>query len=215
MEPSDEQLLNYGREENIAQRIEEEMKSRGWSQVKLAKEMAARGYPIHQSAISKIIRPPSGDNRRSVSVDEALGFAKTFNVDLVDLLVPDHLIKLKRSDQKFDLDVANGAGAASDLIQNELRLSRLVDYVVDACTDEERGAARVEALRLEHERLKPLIHSLDTSRASPNGDPDPFGRGKYDPEVGSEYYLDVPAGRFRFIQEVLNRLDKRTSQDGK
>jgi hypothetical protein len=209
-------LADFGSEDNIPQRIQEEMKARGWSQAKLSKEMAARGYPIHQSAISKIINPPGGDGRRSVTVDEALGFAKTFGIELADLLVPSHIIALKRSDQRFFQRVEGGAHTAQKLIGAEYSLPGQADSVAEACQDEERGAARVEALRRDYERLKPIVESLDTSGPAANGDPDPFGRGKYDPETGaSEYYIDSDAGRFRFIQEVLDRLDKRSANDGK
>jgi transcriptional regulator with XRE-family HTH domain len=212
---TDSFLADFGSEENIAQRIQEEMKARGWSQAKLSKEMAARGYPIHQSAISKIINPPGGDGRRSVSVDEALGLAKTFGIELADLLVPSYVIALKRSDQKFFQRVEGGAHTARQLLEAEYSLPGLAERVAKACQDEERGPARVEALRRDYERLKPIVASLDTSGPSANGDPDPFGRGKYDPDTGvSEYYIDSDAGRFRFIQEVLDRLDKGSANDG-
>src|SRR5688572_2896586 len=41
-------------EENMAARVAWEMRRRGWSQERLAREMAEAGCPLHQSAISKI-----------------------------------------------------------------------------------------------------------------------------------------------------------------
>lgn len=83
------------REENLAHRIEYEMQGRGWSQERLATEMAAVGHPIHQSAISKIINPKGG-KRRTISVDEAVGFARVFETDLESLLLP---VAIARNDE--------------------------------------------------------------------------------------------------------------------
>jgi transcriptional regulator with XRE-family HTH domain len=79
--------LGIMREDHVASRIEYEIDRRGWSQERLAAEMAEVGHPLHQSAISKIINPKGG-RRRTVSVDEALGFAKVFGISLEDLLLP-------------------------------------------------------------------------------------------------------------------------------
>jgi transcriptional regulator with XRE-family HTH domain len=128
MEADLSQLVNeYGSEENIAERIREELKARGWSQAKLAKEMAANGYAIHQSAISKIVAPPSGDGRRSVSVDEALGFAKTFGVELQELLVPGYRLFLNRAGKL----IAQGAAAFRAKIQTEAEYQALIRQVTD------------------------------------------------------------------------------------
>lgn len=75
------------REENVARRIEYEMQQRGWSQERLAKEMSEAGFPVHQSAISKIINRRDG-KRRTIGVDEAIGFAKVFGVSLESLVAP-------------------------------------------------------------------------------------------------------------------------------
>ncbi|WP_157430640.1 helix-turn-helix domain-containing protein [Actinomadura macra] len=79
--------LGLMREENLAERIEYEMRHRRWSQERLAAEMAKAGHPIHQSAISKIIKPKDG-KRRTISVDEAIGFAKVFETSLEGLMSP-------------------------------------------------------------------------------------------------------------------------------
>ncbi|MET8987736.1 helix-turn-helix transcriptional regulator [Nonomuraea wenchangensis] len=75
-----------GPETNIALRIEYEMRRRGWSQERLSKEMADAGCPIHQSSISKILNPRG--KRRTISVDEAVAFAKVFGTTLDDVLLP-------------------------------------------------------------------------------------------------------------------------------
>ncbi|MFG2001776.1 helix-turn-helix domain-containing protein [Spirillospora sp. NPDC048911] len=74
-------------EDSLARRIAWEMDVRGWSQERLAKEMTDAGHPFHQSSISKIVKPKDG-KRRSISVDDALGFAKVFEVPLDELLIP-------------------------------------------------------------------------------------------------------------------------------
>lgn len=74
-------------EENLARRIKYEMERRGWSQERLAREMTEAGYPIHQTSVGKIVSPGSG-KRRSISVDDALGFSKVFGIPLQELLIP-------------------------------------------------------------------------------------------------------------------------------
>jgi transcriptional regulator with XRE-family HTH domain len=79
--------LGLMKERYLAFRINYEMKRRGWSQERLANEMAKAGHPLHQSAISKILNAKDG-KRRTISVDEALGFAKVFGSPLESLLLP-------------------------------------------------------------------------------------------------------------------------------
>lgn len=74
-------------EGNLARRIAWEMERRGWSQERMAKEMTDAGYPLHQSSVSKIVNPKDG-KRRAISVDDALGFAHVFGIDLEELLIP-------------------------------------------------------------------------------------------------------------------------------
>lgn len=86
-EPKSMQSVFGMREGHVARRIEYEMEKRGWSQERLAKEMADAGYPIHQSAISKIVNPREG-KRRTIGVDEAIGFARVFGTSLDSLALP-------------------------------------------------------------------------------------------------------------------------------
>lgn len=85
------------KEENVARRIVYEMQQRGWSQERLAKEMSEAGYPIHQSAISKIVSPREG-KRRTIGVEEAIGFARVFGTSLESLALP--LIATKSAEVK-------------------------------------------------------------------------------------------------------------------
>lgn len=92
----DNLVAQMGDEGNLALRIKDLMKEKGWSQTRLSKEMESAGHPIHQTAISKIVNPPKGDGRRSVTVQEAIGFAKVFDIDLEDLVVPSFALVSKR-----------------------------------------------------------------------------------------------------------------------
>ncbi len=72
-------------EENLARRITFEREARGWSYDGTAKRLADAGCPIQASAIFKIEK---GQPRRRISVDELVAFARVFEVDVNELLVP-------------------------------------------------------------------------------------------------------------------------------
>lgn len=72
-------------EDVLARRIAFERKSRNWSPGGLANLMTKAGAPMNQSAIWKI---ENGKPRRRITVDEAIAFAKVFDVPLDELLTP-------------------------------------------------------------------------------------------------------------------------------
>jgi transcriptional regulator with XRE-family HTH domain len=72
-------------EENVARRIKLEREARGWSTATLADRLTDAGYPLNQSAVWRI---ESGEPRRRVNLDEAIGFAKVFDVSLDNLVGP-------------------------------------------------------------------------------------------------------------------------------
>lgn len=72
-------------EENVARRIKMEREARGWSTATLAERLTDAGYPLNQSAVWRI---ESGEPRRRVNLDEAIGFAKVFDVSLDNLVGP-------------------------------------------------------------------------------------------------------------------------------
>lgn len=74
-------------ETNVARRVEHEITRRGWSQDRVAKEMTSAGHPMHQSSVSKIVSPKDG-KRRSISVDDLLGFAEIFGLTIEELMAP-------------------------------------------------------------------------------------------------------------------------------
>jgi transcriptional regulator with XRE-family HTH domain len=72
-------------EENAAERVQLERERRGWSTGELAKRMTEAGYPINQSSVWRI---ESGEPRRRINLNEAIGFAKVFDLSLEDFLGP-------------------------------------------------------------------------------------------------------------------------------
>lgn len=80
-------LKELGREAHLATRIAEELKARGWSQERLAREMTRVGCPVPQSAISKIVKPGRG-GPRAITVDEAIALSRVFDIPLEALLLP-------------------------------------------------------------------------------------------------------------------------------
>lgn len=80
-------LAEFGAEQILAERITSERQARGWSQSELARQLKALGYEaIGQTVISRIERP--GEERRAIRVDEAIAFARVFDLPLGDLMLP-------------------------------------------------------------------------------------------------------------------------------
>jgi transcriptional regulator with XRE-family HTH domain len=84
-------VRELGREENLASRIAVERNARKWTQLELAREMADIGCPIPQTAISKIEKPQTG-GRRAITVDEAIAFAKVFEIPFGELFLPTDML---------------------------------------------------------------------------------------------------------------------------
>lgn len=72
-------------EENLARRIAFEREARGWTYEGTAKRMTNIGCPIQPTAIYKIEK---GQPRRRISVDELVAFAKVFDFDVEEMLLP-------------------------------------------------------------------------------------------------------------------------------
>ncbi|WP_395295245.1 helix-turn-helix domain-containing protein [Kitasatospora hibisci] len=72
-------------EEHAAERVRLEREYLGWSTGELAKRMTAAGYPMNQSSVWRI---ESGEPRRRINLDEAIGFAKVFGLPLEEFLGP-------------------------------------------------------------------------------------------------------------------------------
>lgn len=72
-------------EGNAAARIGLEREVRGWSTTELAARMTRAGVPMNQTAVWRI---ENGTPRRKITLDEALGFARVFELPLEELMSP-------------------------------------------------------------------------------------------------------------------------------
>ncbi|MBD0740552.1 helix-turn-helix domain-containing protein [Streptomyces sp. CBMA29] len=72
-------------EGNAAARIALERETRGWSTTELAARMTKAGIPMNQTAVWRM---ENGKPRRKITLDEALGFARVFELPLEELMSP-------------------------------------------------------------------------------------------------------------------------------
>jgi transcriptional regulator with XRE-family HTH domain len=77
-----------GVEDVVARRIAAERTLRGWSYADLAGRLTELGCPIGASAVWKIEQE---ENRRRITVNEAVAFARAFDIDLADFLGIDEI----------------------------------------------------------------------------------------------------------------------------
>ena len=85
---------SIGSEDNLAERVQFEREARAWSPARLAQELTLAGCPIQTSAIYKI---ESAEQRRKISVDELVAFAKVFETTPEKLLVPLELVRQEQA----------------------------------------------------------------------------------------------------------------------
>ncbi|QMU67179.1 helix-turn-helix domain-containing protein [Streptacidiphilus sp. P02-A3a] len=72
-------------EGNAAARVGLEREVRGWSTTELAARMTKAGVPMNQTAVWRI---ENSTPRRKITLDEALGFARVFELPLEELMSP-------------------------------------------------------------------------------------------------------------------------------
>lgn len=72
-------------EGNAAARIALEREVRGWSTTELADRMTKAGVTMNQTAVWRI---ENGKPRRKITLDEALGFSRVFEIPLEELMSP-------------------------------------------------------------------------------------------------------------------------------
>lgn len=196
-------------EEFLAQRIEELRTKEGWSFADLSQRMADAGCPIERSSLQKIER---GKPRRKITVNELVAFSVVFHMAIPDLLVSPSY----RGDRMFFQDVKDGPRKWRERLDAERAVDEIVSRVVEACMDPARGKEREAALRRDRSRLSDVT-SADVTATGPaeNGDPDPYGRGDYDPATGlSDWYAYNDASQYYFLGEVLTRLESRRKNHG-
>jgi len=93
-------------EENVARRITREREARGWTYEETARRMVDAGVPLQYTAIYKIEKATP---RRRITVDELVGFATIFELDVADLLTPVELIEHQEVNQALHEWVAAGS----------------------------------------------------------------------------------------------------------
>lgn len=72
-------------EGNVAARVALEREVRGWSTTELAARMTKAGVKMNQTAVWRI---ENAEPRRRINLDEALGFARVFELPLEELMSP-------------------------------------------------------------------------------------------------------------------------------
>jgi transcriptional regulator with XRE-family HTH domain len=142
-------------EDALARRVAHERERRGWSPAQLAKAMTDAGQPMNQSSIWKIenARP-----RRKITVDEAVTFARVFDMTLEQLLVPPELaadVEVFELVVKYQEQYAAALSADADCAQTARTLDGLLrehpelrDRVLEFLTDAYPRRVSEEARRL-------------------------------------------------------------------
>ncbi|WP_406437630.1 helix-turn-helix domain-containing protein [Streptomyces sp. NBC_00631] len=88
-------------EENAAVRIKLERERRGWSTTALSDRLNEAGFDMNPSAVWRI-----ENRKRRINLDEAIGFAEIFGVDLRNLAGPPQLAAKGRAMELIDKVVA-------------------------------------------------------------------------------------------------------------
>ncbi|AUH41631.1 helix-turn-helix domain-containing protein [Streptomyces sp. CMB-StM0423] len=94
-DPSQGVLLSG--EENVAVRIRLEREARGWSTNGLSDRLNDAGFDMNPSAVWRI-----ENRKRRINLDEAIGFAGVFGIDLRNLVGPPQLAARTRAMELID-----------------------------------------------------------------------------------------------------------------
>lgn len=84
-------------EENVAVRIRLEREARGWSTTALSDRLNDAGFEMNPSAVWRI-----ENRKRRINLDEAIGFAEIFGVELRNLVGPPQLAAKARAMELID-----------------------------------------------------------------------------------------------------------------
>ncbi len=84
-------------EENAAVRIKLERDKRGWSTSTLSEHLNEAGYDMNPSAVWRI-----ENRKRRINLDEAIGFAEVFGLDLRNFIGPPQLAAKARAMELID-----------------------------------------------------------------------------------------------------------------
>ncbi|WP_405987542.1 helix-turn-helix domain-containing protein [Streptomyces sp. NBC_00872] len=97
VDESSQQGVLISGEENVAVRIKLEREARGWSTNSLSDRLNEAGFDMNPSAVWRI-----ENRKRRINVDEAIGFAEVFGVDLRNLVGPPQLAAKARAMELID-----------------------------------------------------------------------------------------------------------------
>jgi transcriptional regulator with XRE-family HTH domain len=131
--------------ETVAHHVRDLRRRRGWSTAKLAAHCLDHGVTLSAAAIERIEGGRDADRRRSISIDEAVGFAHTFGVSVVYLLTPPSGVAGDVALKITEKAVARTPGEVATLVRGD---SQAVDG-----SDEER-------LVMLERRLTDTAHEL-------------------------------------------------------
>ncbi|MEP7738291.1 helix-turn-helix transcriptional regulator [Nocardioides sp. 31GB23] len=134
-------LLEHGSAKYLASRIKELRTQRGWTQPQLVRALAEHGCHVPQSAISRLEASATAGGR-SITVDEALGFARTFGLALEDLLLPPGFAER----YQWFVDVAEGGKLRAEFEAAAERYFGVVDRQAAAGRLDEEWALRLRSL---------------------------------------------------------------------
>ncbi|PGH49549.1 helix-turn-helix domain-containing protein [Streptomyces sp. Ru87] len=84
-------------EDNVAVRIKLERETRGWSTTALSDRLNEAGFEMNPSAVWRI-----ENRKRRINLDEAIGFAEVFGVELRNLVGPPQLAAEARAMELID-----------------------------------------------------------------------------------------------------------------
>ncbi|MGW1054318.1 helix-turn-helix domain-containing protein [Streptomyces sp. NPDC002521] len=84
-------------EANVAVRIKVEREARGWSTNALSDRLNEAGFEMNPSAVWRI-----ENGKRRINLDEAIGFAEVFGIDLRNLVGPPQLAAKARAMELID-----------------------------------------------------------------------------------------------------------------
>ena len=84
-------------EANVAARIKVERETRGWSTNALSDRLNNAGYDMNPSAVWRI-----ENGKRRINLDDAIGFAEVFGIDLRNLAGPPQLATQARAMELID-----------------------------------------------------------------------------------------------------------------
>ncbi|MEB8343909.1 helix-turn-helix domain-containing protein [Streptomyces endophyticus] len=107
-DPSQGVLLSG--EDNVAVRIKLEREARGWSTNALSDRLNEAGFDMNPSAVWRI-----ENGKRRINLDEAIGFANVFGLDLRNLVGPPQLAAQARAMELIDtvIDAFRGTQRAN------------------------------------------------------------------------------------------------------